>query len=91
MVCAGKDGEGNYTVDPVAETVTEGRNASPVHCPGIGAVWDIKPEDDAAHVVAERSRFVSHGPWDVGVSDPQKRVLLSKNYSLHEATRRNIS
>jgi predicted homoserine dehydrogenase-like protein len=52
VVCAGKSGEGDYTVDLAKETV----NGRP--CPGLGALWDIGADDNVAHIVAERSRLV---------------------------------
>lgn len=58
VVCAGKSGEGDYTVNPTAETIRVG-SGSAVSCPGIADLWDIAEGDDAAHVVAERSRLIS--------------------------------
>ena len=51
VVCAGKSGEGNYAVDPVAETIHSPGNSwgktgdGQVHVPGLGALWDIGPDD----------------------------------------------
>jgi predicted homoserine dehydrogenase-like protein len=40
VVCAGKSGEGDYTVDPKAETIRSGGTAEDVvHCPGLGNLW----------------------------------------------------